>query len=758
MKSGRAAKWAARVFKYEEDEGNQRFLDWSDFRDEFRKEFCPAHSDAAAINKLETMSYFQGTRSVDEYLDEFLDLIAEAGYTDPKTLVVKFRRGLNPQVQNVVATMTAGRPSDTFPTAWYEAARNVDQNRTSNEAFQSSFCSSTPARLVTKTPLSSKNRFDVLNIENIPSSETEEDVPTSENSAPKRAVKMGAHFDNKNDALILQPQMGAYFDDKNDAPKMQSQMGAYSDNKNDAPKIQSQMRGHSDGKSDALILQPQMGASFDDKSNALILPLQIRACLPSSTATYVRRPKWERRLPERIVIGTTETGPTSLKLKMEIETTDTAERRSVLSLVDSGATGELIDRHYAKSCRFNLLKLSKPIPVYNVDGTPNEAGDITEVVDFILRYKNHSERTLFAVSNLGKQKMILGHSWLRKHNPEIDWATGEVKMSRCPPRCCEGCRDEIRQERSAKKAETQRKDTCSAGPSPEIDHDSDLDEEDSETCADLRYQNARTLQEGDRLMATALLPETCTLDVRASSTISQRLAEAFKANSEAGAPPIPEYLKEFTSVFSKASFDNLPESREWDHAIEIVPGSKTSACKVYPMSPSEQKELDVFLKENLETGRIRPSKSPMASPVFFIKKKDGALRLVQDYRALNNITVKNKYPLPLISELINKLQGAKYFTKLDVRWGFNNVRMKVGDEWKAAFRTNRGLFEPLVMFFGLTNSPATFQTMMNGIFEDLISEGVVLVYLDDILVFTKTLQEHREVVRKVIALLIARKT
>ena len=147
---------------------------------------------------------------------------------------------------------------------------------------------------------------------------------------------------------------------------------------------------------------------------------------------------------------------------------------------------------------------------------------------------------------------------------------------------------------------------------------------------------------------------------------------------------------------------------------------------MYPLSPAEQKELDVFLKENLETGRIQPSKSPILSPVFFIKKKDGSLRLVQDYRALNTVTVKNKYPLPLISELINKLQGAKYFTKLDVCWGFNNVWMKVGDEWKAAFRTNRGLYEPLVMFFGLTNSPATFQTMMDGIFKELISEGVVV--------------------------------
>ena len=216
---------------------------------------------------------------------------------------------------------------------------------------------------------------------------------------------------------------------------------------------------------------------------------------------------------------------------------------------------------------------------------------------------------------------------------------------------------------------------------------------------------------------------------------------------------IPDHLREFHAVFSKESFDILPESKPWDHAIELVPGEKPSGCKVYPLLPSEQKELDSFIQENLESGRIRPSKSPMASPVFFIKKKDGALRLVQDYRALNAITVKNKYPLPLISELIEKLRGAKYFTKLDVRWGFNNFRMKEGDEWKAAFCTNRGLFEPLVMFFGLTNSPATFQTMMNDIFHELIMEGVVVVYLDDILIYTETIEEHRAVTRRVLELL-----
>jgi len=140
----------------------------------------------------------------------------------------------------------------------------------------------------------------------------------------------------------------------------------------------------------------------------------------------------------------------------------------------------------------------------------------------------------------------------------------------------------------------------------------------------------------------------------------------------------------------------------------------------------------------------------MASPFFFIKKKDGTLRPVQDYRCLNDLTVKNRYLLPLIQELVDKLKKAWYFTKLDVHWGFNNVQIKEGDEWKAAFRMNRGLFEPLVMFFGLTNSPATFQTMMNGLFREEINGGMVIIYMDDILIITETLEKHREMVQKVL--------
>jgi len=201
----------------------------------------------------------------------------------------------------------------------------------------------------------------------------------------------------------------------------------------------------------------------------------------------------------------------------------------------------------------------------------------------------------------------------------------------------------------------------------------------------------------------------------------------------------------------------LPEHRKWDHAIELTPGAEPKSSKVYPLSPLEQEELDTFLEENLRTGRIQPSKSPIAAPVFFIKKKDGSLQLVQDYRALNAVTVKNRYPLPLISELVSQLHRAKYFTKLDVCWGFNNICIKPGDEWKAAFHTNCGLFKPLVMFFGMTNSPTIFQTVMNKVFRTVIANEIVVVYLDDILIFMKTEEEHKRAVWRVLEILAEHK-
>ena len=162
-------------------------------------------------------------------------------------------------------------------------------------------------------------------------------------------------------------------------------------------------------------------------------------------------------------------------------------------------------------------------------------------------------------------------------------------------------------------------------------------------------------EEKDRLFACHIFPPN--EEIHATSTFFQCLAEAHLWNTAPRSfrDSIPDYLHKYEDVFAKESFDTLPEWRQWDHAIKLVPDPKLSNCKVYPMSIMEQAELDHFIREHLQTGHICLSKSLMASLCFFIKKKDSSLQLVQDYQTLNSITIKNRYPLPLISELVNKL-------------------------------------------------------------------------------------------------------
>ena len=404
---------------------------------------------------------------------------------------------------------------------------------------------------------------------------------------------------------------------------------------------------------------------------------------PPSLPPFIRLPKWEQQLPRKYIVASSPGGK-SLTVKVGIQTTDTGELYSTSALVDCGATGQFMDRRYVERNRLTTRRLTRPIPVYNVDGTLNDSGAITEIVDAILRFNDHTERTSFAVTSLGKQDIILGFTWLEEHNPEIDWKTHKVVMSRCPPKC-HACRktkiEEAQLAHEAKKKLTEKIHICRAGPHPVMVEEEDEEDDSYEEFIDGIFDDyfpqeneeldqEDKLEEGDRIWYVTLPPEEAF--IRATQTTSQRLAEAHAKNTRAEVK-IPEYLQEFEDIFSKQSFDSLPDRKIWDHAIELEPGTKPSNTKVYPLSPKEQEELDEFLQENLRTGRIRPSKSPMASPVFFIKKKDGSLRLVQDYRTLNGVTIKNCYPLPLINDLVNQLRSAKYFTKLDVRWGYNNV-------------------------------------------------------------------------------------
>ena len=172
--------------------------------------------------------------------------------------------------------------------------------------------------------------------------------------------------------------------------------------------------------------------------------------------------------------------------------------------------------------------------------------------------------------------------------------------------------------------------------------------------------------------------------------------------------------------------------------------------KVYLLSREEREEVREFVKEQLRKSYIWPSKSPQTALVFFVRKKNGKKRMVQDYRYLNEWTVKNNYPLPLISDVLENIGMKKLFTKMDLRWGYNNMRIKEGDEWKTAFMTPEGSFEPTVMFFGLTNSPATFQAMMNELLRDLINTGKVAVFIDDVIVGTETEEGHDKLVAEVV--------
>jgi len=172
--------------------------------------------------------------------------------------------------------------------------------------------------------------------------------------------------------------------------------------------------------------------------------------------------------------------------------------------------------------------------------------------------------------------------------------------------------------------------------------------------------------------------------------------------------------------------------------------------RVYSLSREEREEVQAFVEDQLRKRYIQPSKSPQTSLVHFVAKKDGTRRMVQDYQHINQWTIKNRYPLPLIADILDGVGKRKVFTKLDLRWGYNNVRIKEGDEWKAAFTIYIEAYEPTVMYFGLTNSSATFQMMMNNLFRDLINQGDTATFIDDILVATDTEEEHDELVEEVL--------
>ncbi|XP_052197391.1 uncharacterized protein LOC127804559 [Diospyros lotus] len=215
-----------------------------------------------------------------------------------------------------------------------------------------------------------------------------------------------------------------------------------------------------------------------------------------------------------------------------------------------------------------------------------------------------------------------------------------------------------------------------------------------------------------------------------------------KNNTELSDIPV---VREFPDVFPD-ELPGLPPLREVEFSIELMPGTQPVSKAPYRMALNELKELRVQLEELIEKGFVLPSASPWGAPVLFVRKKDGSMRLCIDYRQLNQVTLKNKYPLPRVDDLLDQLRGASVFSKINLKSGYHQVRVREGDIQKTAFRTRYGHYEFVVMPFGLTNAPAVFMDLMNRVFREYL-DHFVIVFIDDILIYSPSLEEHENHLR-----------
>jgi hypothetical protein len=371
----------------------------------------------------------------------------------------------------------------------------------------------------------------------------------------------------------------------------------------------------------------------------------------------------------------------------------------IKALVDSGATNNFIHPNFVKRMGLGQQELDKPKNIYNIDDTTNRSGQITHYLSLAITTAGKTQEMRFLITDIGHEDVLLGYPWLSTYEPRFSWRHRTIDESNLPIIL-----------RTIKPND--RRDVV-----------------------------ARYLSTDEQADIVAELER----DVGGEPSIIRNASVdlAVAAQQYTKQVEIPREYRKFAKVFSEEESKRFPPRRSCDHAIDFKPGAPDAIeCKIYPMTRSEDEALDIFIDEQLEKGYIRPSRLQYTSSFFFIKKKDRKLRPVQDYRKVNAWTVRNQYPLPLIGDLIRNLGGAVVFTKFDIRQGYNNIHIKEGDEHKALFKTRRGLFEPTVMYFGLCNSPATFQAFMNDIFRPTIAKHDLLgtaihVYMDDIAVATK---------------------
>jgi transposase InsO family protein len=380
----------------------------------------------------------------------------------------------------------------------------------------------------------------------------------------------------------------------------------------------------------------------------------------------------------------------------------TANERPAEILIDSGSTSDYVSSKFVQQGQARVQDRTAQ-KVSLADGSTRT---ISHCVELQLKMGTWKGPIVPSVFPTDKFDVLLGRPWLKRYNPKIDWQTDTM----------------IIQDRKG----TVHQIDFNNRPTPIID---------SSCLLISRHAVRRLVRRGASVCAVFMQPPKLIDD-----------------------GPVPVVIKAILDGYDSTVFrddlpDGLPPRRAIDHRINTGDAAPISRSP-YRMSPLELDEMRKQLTELIRKGLVKPSASAWGAPVLFVRKKEGTLRMCVDYRALNNVTIRNKYPLPRIDECFDRLAGARYFTKLDLKSGYYQVRVHPDDVDKTAFNTRYGQFKFLVMPFGLTNAPPTFQTMMNDILRPYLDE-FALVYLDDILIFSPTLEKHAEHIRLVLEALKA---
>eukprot|EP00833_Pecoramyces_ruminatium_P006384 jgi/Orpsp1_1/1180416/evm.model.c7180000073352.1 len=380
-------------------------------------------------------------------------------------------------------------------------------------------------------------------------------------------------------------------------------------------------------------------------------------------------------------------------VEFNLNTSDVSVKAKLM--IDSGSQLNLIDVVFAEE---NNIPYEKSSPLNKISGIGGEQPILGRTLAISMTYKNHKCKTIFNVVDLPGYCGILGAEWLQEHNPNIDFVTKELsfKSNFCLSNCIM---------------------IPNVTPTYAINS---VSNESQSSCSNSENFNSSKDNYAD--------------------TINLNIQDSFNENIKHEIT-LPKELTSFKDVFDEKAAEKLPPHRPYDCEIRLKPGSKLFYGPIYPLTDKESTVLKEYIDDNLRKGFIKPSKSPAGAPVLFVPKKNGELRLCQDYRKLNEITIRDSYPLPLINDMLEHLGKSNIFSKLDLRSAYNLVRIKEGDEFKTAFTCKYGHFEYTVMPFGLKNAPAVFQHFINDVLEGIL--GVfVYSYIDDLIIFSPNYTVH----------------